>query len=174
MAESSTGEIYLYSPDPRGIIDLKDFHISRTLAKTYRSGLFEIRFNTSFEMVIRSCADRDETWISEDLIESYVNLFKKNYAASIEAWRNGTLVGGLYGVVIRGAFFGESMFHHERDASKVALVALVERMSERNMILLDTQYITPHLRGFGAREIPKSQYLNRLKSALSIDTRFYP
>lgn len=173
MADNDSGEISLYSPDPRAIIDLNRFHISDTLRKTYRSNRFEIRFNTCFERVMRLCADRVSTWISEDLIESYLQLHKLNYAFSVEAWKDNTLAGGLYGVAINGAFFGESMFHVTRDASKVALVALVDRMKNKKMALLDTQYITPHLKRFGAIEISREKYLQILKQALSIETCFY-
>lgn len=174
MAEPQTGEIYLFNPDPRCIIQLDEFHMSSSLEKIIRSGKFEVRFNTAFEDVMRACAKRDETWISEDIIESYCALHREGSGCSVECWRNDRLVGGLYGVSLGGAFFGESMFHTERDASKVALAALVSRMKQRNMILLDTQYSTPHLARFGAKEISQSEYLRRLTKALKIQTTFYP
>jgi leucyl/phenylalanyl-tRNA---protein transferase len=174
MAEGKEGTIGIYDPDPRGIIEIDSFHIPDTLAKLLRSGKFEIRIDSSFEDVIVSCADRNETWISGDIIESYVLLHRLGHAHSVEAWRGGSLAGGLYGVSIGGAFFGESMFHRERDASKAALAALVARIRERGMTLLDIQYITPHLLQFGAVEIPRSEYLRRLASALTVRASFHP
>ena len=168
LGEDQAGEIGWFSPDPRGIIPLDTFAVPRRLARVIRQQRFEVRFDTAFEAVMRACAaDREEgTWISEEIIESYVALHERRLAHSVEAWRDGTLVGGLYGVHLGSAFFGESMFHHETDASKVALVALVERLRERRFTLLDTQWITPHLAQFGAIEIPKSDYLARLSAAL--------
>ncbi len=161
------GRIRWFSPDPRAIIPLEDFHASRTLMQLYRSGRFEIRMNTRFREVMEACADRPEgTWISAEIIEAYVELHRLGLAHSVEAWRDGELAGGLYGVALRGAFFGESMFHRRTDASKVALVALVERMRHRGLTLLDVQFLTPHLQRFGAREIPRSTYLRRLQAAL--------
>lgn len=172
MADPQSGEIGWYSPDPRGIIDLNEFRISRSLRLTLKKNMYEIRLNQQFEEVMRACAAREETWISEDIIQSYLTMHRLGFAHSVEAWRNNTLVGGLYGVAIGAAFFGESMFSRERDASKGALVFLVERMRERDYELLDTQFITPHLVRFGAREIPKKEYLARLKRALSLQCEF--
>lgn len=169
MADGKDGEIYLYSPDPRTIILPEHFHVPDSLRRTWRSGRFEIRFNTCFDAVMRQCAARDETWISDDIIRSYVLLHERGAAHSVEAWRNGALVGGLYGVALGGAFFGESMFHIERDASKVALVALVEHMRVRGMTLLDVQYSTPHLRRFGAEDVPRARYLELLEEALGLE-----
>ncbi|MBI3578817.1 MAG: leucyl/phenylalanyl-tRNA--protein transferase [Ignavibacteriales bacterium] len=172
MADSKSGEIGWYSPDPRTIFELDEFKIPRSLRLTIRKNPFEIRLNTRFEEVMRKCGEREETWISEEIIQSYVELFRLGYAHSIETWKENKLVGGLYGVAIGGAFFGESMFSRERDASKVALVYLVERMKARGFKLLDTQFITPHLARFGAREIPREEYLERLKKAIEIPTSF--
>jgi leucyl/phenylalanyl-tRNA--protein transferase len=172
MADSKTGEISWYSPDPRTIFDLNEFHIPRSLKLTLKKEEFEVRINKRFEEVIRKCAAREETWISETIIQSYVQLHQLGFAHSIETWKNGNLVGGLYGVAIRGAFFGESMFSRMRDASKVALVNLVKRMKERGFTLLDTQYLTPHLERFGAREIPRSEYIKRLEESLKITCSF--
>ena len=172
MADPKTGEIGWYSPDPRAIFPLGEFRIPRSLRLTIKKGVFEIRVNGKFEDVMRGCAQRDETWISGEIIRSYVHLHDLGYAHSVEAWKNGRLAGGLYGVAIGGAFFGESMFSAERDASKVALAFLVERMIERRFRLLDTQYITPHLARFGAKEIPKDVYLKLLESAITVDCRF--
>mgnify|MGYP000644122982 CR=1 FL=1 len=161
------GRIRWFSPDPRAILPLGSFHASRTLMQLYRSGRFEIRLNTAFREVMEACADRPEgTWISPEIIRAYVELHRLGLAHSFEAWRDGELAGGLYGVALRGAFFGESMFHRRTDASKVALVALVERMRRRGLTLLDVQFLTPHLQRFGAREIPRAAYLRRLRAAL--------
>jgi leucyl/phenylalanyl-tRNA--protein transferase len=162
------GEIGWFSPDPRGIIPLDGFHVPRRLARVARSGRFEIRIDTSFEDVIRACAsDRDEgTWISDEIVESYLTLHRLGLAHSVETWHQRQLVGGLYGVHLGGAFFGESMFHRETDASRVALVALVDRLHRRGFTLLDTQWTTPHLQQFGAVEIPGSEYRVRLAAAL--------
>ncbi len=172
------GEIRWFSPDPRGILPLDTFHVSSRLARVVRSGRFEVRIDTAFEDVIRACAEAERdgedpgTWISEDIIESYVALHRAGAAHSVETWRDGRLAGGLYGVSLRGAFFGESMFHRETDASKVALAALVERLRARGFELLDTQWVTPHLEQFGAIEISRDEYLARLHAALDIDTSF--
>jgi leucyl/phenylalanyl-tRNA---protein transferase len=131
-----------------------------------------MRINSSFSGTIRMCADREETWISDDIIEVYTRLHVNGFAHSVESWREGRLVGGLYGVSIGGAFFGESMFSRETDASKVALVFLVERLRDRHFLLLDAQFITPHLETLGAVTIPRMEYLLRLQSALILDTSF--
>jgi leucyl/phenylalanyl-tRNA---protein transferase len=166
------GEIAWFSPDPRGIIPLDTFHVPHGLRRVAKKGVFELKFDTAFEEVLRACAERAETWISEQIIQSYLNLYTLGFAHSVEAWKNQQLAGGLYGVSIQGAFFGESMFHRETDASKIALMALVERLRSRGFTLLDTQYITPHLRTFGAIEISKRKYLRMLHQSLALDCRF--
>ncbi len=166
MADPRSGEIGWYSPDPRAIFELGEFHVPRSLRLTLKKGRFAIRVNTRFEQVMRECARREETWISEDLIRSYVELHRLGFAHCVESWAGESLVGGLYGVAIGGAFFGESMFSRQKDASKVALVHLVERMKARGFELLDTQWITPHLQMFGAKEIPREEYLQRLQKAI--------
>ncbi len=168
LGEDQGGEIGWFSPDPRGIIPIETFSIPKRLARVVRQRRFDVRFDTAFESVMRACAaDREEgTWISEEIIESYVALHARGLAHSVECWRAGKLVGGLYGVHLGSAFFGESMFHTETDASKVALAALVGRLQERGFTLLDTQWITPHLEQFGAIEIPKGEYLARVSAAL--------
>jgi len=166
MADSEDGAIHWYSPDPRAILPLDSFNVSRSLRQVIKKQTFEIRIDTSFEEVMRSCAERDETWISESIIQSYVGLHTLGAAHSVETWSNGTLAGGLYGVALAGAFFGESMFSRKKDASKVALVYLVEHLLERGFELLDTQFITPHLSHFGAVEIPRSDYILLLERAL--------
>jgi leucyl/phenylalanyl-tRNA--protein transferase len=172
MADPKTGEIGWYSPDPRTIFEFGTFHIPRSLKLTLKKKPFDIRINKRFEEVMRACAQRQETWISEAIIKSYVQLHHAGVAHSVETWKDGMLVGGLYGVAIRGAFFGESMFSTMKDASKVALVQLVMRLKEKGYTLLDTQFTTPHLQRFGAREIPRSEYLQRLEEALTVTCSF--
>ena len=160
---SPTGEIAWFSPDPRAIIPLDDgFHVPHGLLRVLKKGRFEIRVNADFETVMRQCAAREETWIGEEIIASYVNLHRLGHAHSVEAWLDGRLAGGLYGVALGGAFFGESMFQTVTDASKVALHALVMRLRDRGFELLDTQWLTPHLATFGALEIPRAEYRGRL------------
>jgi leucyl/phenylalanyl-tRNA---protein transferase len=167
------GEIAWFSPDPRAIIPVDNrFHIPHGLQRTFKRNVFEIRINTAFEAVMQGCAEREETWINREVFESYMNLNRIGHAHSVEAWQGGRLAGGLYGVTIGGAFFGESMFHRVTDASKVALVGLVDRMRDRGYELLDTQWSTPHLRTFGTIEIPRTEYLKLLRSALELDCRF--
>lgn len=166
MAESKTGAVNWHSPDPRAIFELTDFKIPRSLHQTLKKNFFEIRLNSRFEEVIRSCGEREETWISEEIVQSYLELHRLGLAHSVESWKEEKLSGGLYGVSIGGAFFGESMFSRERDASKVALVALVQRLKEQGFELLDTQFITPHLRRLGASQIPRIEYLERLQKAI--------
>ena len=160
------GSVHWYSPDPRGIIDLDQFHITNRLKRTIRQGKFDIRIDREFSQVIRECAKREETWITDDIISAYSALHQLGKAHSVEAYSAKGLAGGLYGVSLGGAFMGESMFSRERDASKVCLVYLVNRLKERGFLLLDTQFITPHLKSFGAIEIPRRDYLKRLDMAL--------
>jgi leucyl/phenylalanyl-tRNA--protein transferase len=161
-----------FSPDPRAIIPLEDFHLPHGLRRDWRKQIFEIKVDNRFGEVIRGCAKRADTWINSEIIESYERLHELGYAHSIEAWSKGKLAGGLYGVAIGGAFFGESMFHRERNASKIALVGLVEHLRARKFALLDTQWITPHLAQFGATEISREQYLKRLKRAVDLSRKF--
>jgi len=166
------GEIEWFSPDPRAILPLDKFHVPQTLERAVRRKSFETRINASFPEVMRQCAQRPETWINGEIIESYTRLNQLGHAHSVEAWQNDQLAGGLYGVSIGAAFFGESMFHHVRDASKIALVALMEHLRARRFVLLDTQWRTPHLAQFGAIEIPRSEYLHRLSSAVNLPRSF--
>jgi len=166
------GEIGWFSPDPRAILPLDKFHVPHTLERIVRKKSFEIRIDTSFPQVMQECAQRPETWINDEIIESYTRLHQLGHAHSVEAWQNGALAGGLYGVSIGAAFFGESMFHHVRDASKIALVALMQHLRERRFVLLDTQWLTPHLEKFGAIEIPRAEYLHRLSSAVNLARPF--
>ena len=167
------GEIAWFSPDPRGILPLDAFHVPHGLKRVLKKTRFQIRLNTDFEAVIRACGERAETWISEEIVASYVNLHQLGFAHSVEVWMDEKLVGGLYGVSVYGAFFGESMFHTVADASKVALVELVNRLNERGFHLLDTQYVTSHLRRFGAVEISRPKYMRLLKKALALDCKFF-
>ena len=173
MYHAEIDELRWYQPDPRTIMPLDGFHTSRSLAKTLRQGTFEIRVNTDFEGVMRGCADREEgTWISEEFIALYSELHRQGKAHSVEAWQNGALAGGTYGLAFGGAFMAESMFHRVTDASKVALYGLVTRLNERGFQLLDVQYLTPHLQSLGAVEIPHRIYYDRLKRALRQDCKF--
>jgi leucyl/phenylalanyl-tRNA--protein transferase len=166
------GEIAWFSPDPRGIIPLEEFHMPHGLKRTLKEKRFEVRMDTVFAEVMRGCSERDETWISEEVIRSYCSLHDLGYAHSVEAWRDGRLAGGLYGVAIGGAFFGESMFSRESNASKVALVALVEHMKEKGFGLLDTQWSNHHLEQFGCVEIPREDYMRRLEESLKLAVSF--
>ncbi len=166
------GEIGWFSPDPRAIIPLDRFHVPHGLKRALRKAEFEIRIDHAFEKVMRACAAREQTWINDEILESYCALHRGGVAHSVEAWREGELVGGLYGVALGGAFFGESMFHTATDASKIALHALVERMQTRGYSLLDTQWMTPHLKTFGAIEISRPAYLRRLAASLKIECAF--
>ena len=165
-------EIGWFSPDPRTIIPLDHFHVPHGLRRERRKRQFEIRVDTSFELVLQACAERPETWINQEIRESYRRLHELGSAHSVEVWSANELAGGLYGVAIGGAFFGESMFHRVTGASKVALWALVERLRERRFSLLDTQWLTPHLAQFGAREIPRPLYLHLLQGAVDLPRSF--
>jgi leucyl/phenylalanyl-tRNA--protein transferase len=172
------GEIRWYSPDPRGVIPLDGFHLPSRLARVIRSKKFGVEVDRDFEGVMRACAETDRkdddpgTWISEEILHSYVELHRLGIAHSVETWQDGRLVGGLYGVALGGAFFGESMFHQVTDASKVALVSLVDRLRARGFLLLDVQWVTPHLERFGAIEISRAKYLKQLAAALTVEARF--
>lgn len=167
------GDISWFSPDPRAIIPIDErFHIPHGLKRTLKKNPFEVRINTAFESVMLGCAEREDTWINDEILASYSNLHRLGYAHSVECWLEGKLVGGLYGVAIGGAFFGESMFHTVTDASKVALHALVMRMRTRGFSLLDTQWTTPHLKTFGTLEIPRAKYIKLLKACIDDERSF--
>jgi leucyl/phenylalanyl-tRNA---protein transferase len=174
MAINSRGDIAWFSPDPRAIIPLDEhFHVPRSLERTLKQKKFEVTFDREFPSVIRACANtHGDTWISREILESYCLLHAEGHAHSVETWVGGKLAGGLYGVHVAGAFFGESMFHFVTDGSKVALVALVERLRARGFTLLDTQWMTPHLERFGTKLISKVEYRKRLEEALKLDLRF--
>ncbi|MDB5438994.1 MAG: leucyl/phenylalanyl-tRNA--protein transferase, partial [Caulobacteraceae bacterium] len=142
------------------------------LARTLRSGRFSVTFDHAFESVVAACADRPQTWINQPIRNLYRGLFERGQAHSVEVWREGELAGGLYGVSLGGAFFGESMFSHQRDASKAALAALVDRLRIGGYVLLDAQFMTDHLRSLGAEEIPQAEYRRRLEAALATDGRW--
>ena len=172
MGTGRRNRIEWFSPDPRGVLPLDTFRAPSRLKRVVRQARLTVRFDTAFETVMRACADRDETWITEDIIGSYAALHRLGFAHSVETWQDEALVGGLYGVAIGGAFFGESMFHTVTDASKVALVALVERLKARGYTLLDTQWVTPHLAQFGGIEVSRAEYLERLSAALPLPCAF--
>ena len=170
-------EIYWVDPERRGMLPLDGFHLPRRLARTIRQARFEIRCDRSFDPVVAACAEPDfgrpETWINAPIRRLSAQLFALGYAHSVECWRRGQLVGGLYGISLGGAFFGESMFSRERDASKVALAHLVLRLKLGGYRLLDTQFITSHLAQFGAIEISRAEYRRRLADAVTVKADFY-
>jgi len=171
MAEED-GSIYWYDPDPRAIIPLDGLHISRSLKRRIRQGGFSVKYNTAFKEVMIECAKsapgREQTWISREFIEVYTELYELGFAHSIEIWIQNKLVGGIYGVAVKGLFAGESMFSRVTNASKIALVYLVEHLQENNFTLFDIQYITDHLKGFGAVDISRAEYKSRLAQALNV------
>jgi len=179
MAQGRDGPIQWYSADPRAVLPLDSFHVPKTLRRRVRQGRYEVTSDQAFEGVIRACAKprryESDTWISERIVEVYLELHRAKIAHSIEAWGESAsggqrvLVGGLYGVAIGGAFFGESMFHRATDASKVCLVHLVEHLHRQGFVLLDVQFTNPHLRQFGVTEVPGQEYLRRLGEAIERD-----
>ena len=178
MAEARDDErIYLIDPPERGIIPLDGFHVPHRLARTVRQGGVEIRIDSAFAQVLAECArsrpGRDDTWINPGIEMLYREMFARGLAHSVECWRDGQLVGGLYGVCLHGAFFGESMFSNETDASKTALVHLVARLRRGGYALLDAQFMTGHLSQFGCVEIAREDYRRRLKLALAIEGDFF-
>jgi len=177
MADSADDpSIFWVEPDVRGILPLDEFHVPRSLKKSMRRGEFDIRTNTAFNDVVDKCGEetaaRDKTWINAQIKNLYADLHDMGHAHSVEAWHKETLVGGLYGVSVGGAFFGESMFSRRTDASKICLVHLVERLVAHNFSLLDTQFTTAHLERFGVVEIAKNDYMKLLETAISQDANF--
>jgi len=169
------GKLDWYSPEHRGVLPLSRFHVSRRLQRVLRKGLFRTTVNQQFQSVITGCAARlgnTGNWIDQEIIDSYLRLHNAGFAHSIEVWHGNNLAGGLYGVSLRGAFFGESMFHNSTDASKVALCKLVDRLQHREYQLLDIQWLTSHLARFGAIEIPRQHYLGLLVNAMKSDCKF--
>ena len=166
------GEMSWFSPDPRGVLLVEDFQVPRSVRAELRAKGFEIKVDTAFKEVISACAKRDETWITKEIAGSYQALHGMGFAHSVEAWKDGALVGGLYGVSIGGAFFGESMFSRVPGGSKAALVWLMNYLREAGFILHDTQWTTPHLAMFGGREIPRKDYLKLLSEAIHLPIKF--
>lgn len=177
MAEDAAEhEVFWVDPDQRGVLPLDSFHLPRRLRRILRQEWFEVRCDSAFGEVMRGCAEprpeRPKTWINDEIVRLYSGLFELGFAHSVECWRDGALVGGLYGVALGGAFFGESMFSRVTDASKVALAQLVARLKRGRFRLLDTQFVTTHLERFGAVEIPRRQYHRDLAAALEVDAYF--
>ncbi len=170
------GRIYWYSPDPRAILPLDGLHVSQSLRRVIHRGAFDVRFDTAFDAVIAACATpapgREQTWISAEIQRAYAELHRLGFAHSVESWQGDELVGGLYGVSIRGFFAGESMFSRQRDASKVALYYLVQHLRARDFRLLDTQFQTSHLMKMGVVEISRRRYRALLRQALAVKTAF--
>jgi leucyl/phenylalanyl-tRNA--protein transferase len=178
MAESAdAADLFWVDPDDRGILPLENFHISKRQRNKLKRNLFEIRIDSDFISVIENCAaarrDSDDTWINAEIIALYHTLFKRGFCHTVEVWHRDEMVGGLYGIALGGAFFGESMFHKVTDASKIALAHLVHRLRVGGYTLLDTQFVTDHLRSLGAVEIPRAHYHQKLRHALRIDGDFY-
>ncbi|MCU0704452.1 MAG: leucyl/phenylalanyl-tRNA--protein transferase [Fimbriiglobus sp.] len=163
-----------WSPDPRGIIPLDRFHVPRRLAATIRQNRFRVTVNTRFAEVMRACAENrlEGTWVTDEMVEGYTQLHTLGHAHSLEVWHGDELAGGVYGVSVGGLFAGESMFHRVRDASKVALVALLTRLRDRGFVLFDTQIVNDHTAQFGAHDIPRAEYLRRLRMAVTVEAHF--
>ncbi len=170
-------DLFWIDPRMRGVIPLNGFHVPRRLARTIRQGRFVVTFNEAFEDVMEGCAEtsnrRPRTWINDKILTLYASLFRMGHAHSVEVWFEGALVGGLYGVTLGSAYFGESMFSRERDASKVGLVHLVARLTRGGFTLLDSQFVTRHLENFGAIELPRAEYRTLLAEAIAGDADFH-
>ncbi len=168
--------VHWVAPAMRGVLPLASFHTPRRLQRVVRGGRYQVRIDTAFTAVVDACAaprpEHPETWINPSIAQVFSDLYRAGYAHSVEAWRDDRLIGGLYGLALGGAFFGESMFSRERDASKVALVYLVALLRQGGYVLLDIQFVTEHLRQFGALEIPAADYLQLLEEALSVRAQF--
>ena len=175
MAETD-GSIYWYEPDPRAIIPIDTYKPAKSLRPVLNQNVFELRFNSDFEGVIRNCSkprdDQDGIWISEEIVQTYVQLHKLGYAHSVETWKDGELAGGLYGVALGKVFFGESMFHLVPNASKVAFHYLIQRLKEKNFGLLDTQFINDNVARFGAIEISKEEFWDILEEYVCLEKEF--
>ncbi|MFP4227569.1 MAG: leucyl/phenylalanyl-tRNA--protein transferase [Salinivenus sp.] len=174
MGDDRTGTINWYAPDPRAHLPLDDVHVPHNLRRRVRRREFSVTSDAAFEAVIRACADRERTWITAPFIRAYTALHEQGAAHSVECWQDGDLAGGLYGVALGGAFFGESMFFRVSHASKVALIHLTRQLHAGGFVLLDTQYATEHLERFGVTEIPRSEYERRLAEALSLHSTWWP
>ncbi len=165
MADEATGNINWFMPEVRTVIPLENYNIPRSARKAIEKIDFEIRFNTNLMAVVEGCADRETTWISNELIDAYRRLKKRRHIHTVETWLNNKLVGGLFGVTFRGAFFGESMFSKVSEASKAALIALIKHLKDKDFVLLDVQYMTDHFKMFGAKEISLEEYTKLLYTA---------
>ena len=173
MAETRDDpDIFWVDPRKRGVFPLDGFRISRSLAKTLRRDAYQVTLNADFEGVMNACADRDETWINDQIFDLYTQLHDMGYAHSIEVWDDGALIGGVYGVTIGAAYCGESMFSRKRDASKIALAWLVDHLNRCGFTLFDTQFLTPHLASLGAIEISRAAYHQQLQEALELDADY--
>lgn len=172
MTDNTTGKIEWYCPETRTIIPLDDYHLPRSLKKVIKENRFEVRYDTDFLSVVKHCGNRKETWISDALIAAYINLQKLGHIHTVEVYQDEKLVGGLYGVTYQGAFFGESMFSLVSQASKVALAYLLNHLNEKNFALLDVQYITEHLKMFGAVEISFENFTALLQKAYFVEAEF--
>lgn len=173
MAESKNdANVFWVKPKMRGILPLESLHVSHSMRRFLKKNPFEIRFDSDFEATVRACADREETWINKTIFDAYITLFQNGCAHSVECYENGELAGGLYGVSLKSAFFGESMFSRRTNASKTALFHLVEHLKNGGFTLLDTQFLTPHLASMGGVEIPQEDYLILLRAALRKDASF--
>jgi len=174
MGDEATGVVRWYAPDPRAHLPLDDVHVPHNLRRRVRRQEFQVTADQAFETVIRACADRSRTWITPRLIRVYTALHERGYAHSVECWQDDTLAGGLYGVALKGAFYGESMFFRISNASKVALVHLVRQLRAGGFVLLDTQYATEHLKRFGVVEIPRASFEEKLGRALNREASWWP
>ncbi|APG46680.1 leucyl/phenylalanyl-tRNA--protein transferase [Phaeobacter porticola] len=173
MAESRDDpDVFWLDPKRRGVFPIGGFHLSRSLAKTLRQGGYEVAINRNFSAVLDGCADRTETWINPEIRARYIDLHKQGNAHSLEVYHEGALTGGVYGVSLGGAFFGESMFSRRKDTSKIALAYLLDRLAQAGFVLCDTQFLTPHLASLGAVEITRASYRRQLRAALDIDADF--
>lgn len=172
MAESKEGEIYWHSPDPRAIIPLNNVHIPKSMRKLFQKQIFNFSVNYDFPYVISECSKREDTWISQEIIDVYTELHRIGYAHSVETWVDGKIVGGLYGVAVGGAFFGESMFNHISNSSKAAYYFLIANLLKNKFLLLDSQYINSFTEQLGAIEIPRDAYLKILEQAIHMKCSF--
>ncbi|MEZ4744265.1 MAG: leucyl/phenylalanyl-tRNA--protein transferase [Bdellovibrionota bacterium] len=172
MPDDKTGEILWFRPELRAVIPLNAFHVSRSLRKALNKKTYHVTINQEFALVMDLCSQRQETWINDEIKASYFQLFKRNFAHSLEIWQGSEIIGGLYGVAIRGAFFAESMFHRKTNGSKIALYHLTEHLKANGYLLLECQFLTNHLASLGAIEITDKEYLERLEEALKVSPSF--
>lgn len=172
MPDGNSREILWFRPDPRAIIPLDGFHVSRSLRRKLNKQVFTVSFDKAFSDVMKGCAEHPETWINQEFMDVYGQMHRLGLAHSVEVWSNQELVGGTYGVCLGGAFFAESKFHRKTDASKLALYYLVEHMQRQGLTLLECQFLTPHLESLGAIEVSDHDYLKLLKEALKLEVSF--